>query len=334
MRMLSCVVLVLFVMPALPAVAWNRTGHRVIATIAYDELTPATRQRVDSLLRAHPRYQNDLLGTMEDGHERESRFAFGIAAFWPDIIRSPGNPMHFAHNKPQWHGIHVRYEMSDWKPAATTPATSQAAGPARPSRKRDADEPKNVVEAIAWCKSRLRDPDVSDADKAVAICWLAHLVGDIHQPLHATTLYSAQFPDGDNAGNRFIVRHRGDSENLHRVWDQMLGLHDSVTMVGYLADAIRRDPKLQPDALPEVSKLDTETWVAESHALGRSAVHLDGKLQGVNSDALRENPEMAVPALPPEYGQRSEEIAIRRAALAGRRLAAVLEATLGNHRAQ
>ena len=37
-----------------PTQAWNGTGHRVIAAIAYDTLTPATRARVDDLVRRHP----------------------------------------------------------------------------------------------------------------------------------------------------------------------------------------------------------------------------------------------------------------------------------------
>ena len=37
-----------------PAWAWNAAGHRIVAAIAYDQLTPATRARVDDLIRRHP----------------------------------------------------------------------------------------------------------------------------------------------------------------------------------------------------------------------------------------------------------------------------------------
>jgi hypothetical protein len=37
------------------------------------------------------------------------------------------------------------------------------------------------------------------------LAWLLHLVGDVHQPLHATSRYSAAFPDGDEGGNRAKV---------------------------------------------------------------------------------------------------------------------------------
>ena len=80
--------------------AWNHTGHRVVATIAYDELTPATRAKLDALLKAHPRYEADLLAWMPHGYDQSARFAFGMSAFWPDIIRNPDNTMHFSHHRP------------------------------------------------------------------------------------------------------------------------------------------------------------------------------------------------------------------------------------------
>jgi hypothetical protein len=38
----------------------------------------------------------------------------------------------------------------------------------------------------------------NDAERrAVALAWLFHLVGDIHQPLHTTELFSVEYPNGD-----------------------------------------------------------------------------------------------------------------------------------------
>jgi hypothetical protein len=306
------------------AAGWNHTGHRVIATIAYDELTPAVRARVDALLKAHPRYEQDLLEWMPQGYAQPARFAFAMSAFWPDIIRNQANPMHFTHHRPQWHFITVRFQLPDWKPApatSTAPATIPASQPV-------IEGPKDVVEAIAKLRADLKNPSVSDVDKAVALCWLAHLVGDIHQPLHATTLYSAQFPDGDQGGNRLIVSMNRERKNLHAAWDEVLGTQMSAAIVDYLAHAIRKDGELQRGALPEVAKLDTDTWVAESHALGRSVVYRDGTLQGASSEALRNDPSIAVPTLPDGYLREAEVVAIRRAALAGRRLADVLNEAL------
>src|ERR1700722_2866388 len=61
---------------ALPAQAWNATGHRVIAAIAYDRLTAAARAQVDALLHQHP----DLI-------KLPPRDAFLAASVWPDVIK-------------------------------------------------------------------------------------------------------------------------------------------------------------------------------------------------------------------------------------------------------
>lgn len=50
--------------------------------------------------------------------------------------------------------------------------------------------------------------------------FLTHLVGDIHQPLHATSLVNKRFPKGDNGGNAFMIDN--SSKNLHNYWDQIL----------------------------------------------------------------------------------------------------------------
>ena len=39
-----------------PAAAWNGTGHKIVAAIAYEKLTPKVRARVDDLIRQHPDY--------------------------------------------------------------------------------------------------------------------------------------------------------------------------------------------------------------------------------------------------------------------------------------
>ncbi len=92
------------------AAAWNYTGHRLIATFAYEALTPEVRTRVDAILRAHPRCEADLLGDMPQGYDA-ARYAFAMSGYWPDIVRNQQNPMHFTSHHPQWHFINVRYDL-------------------------------------------------------------------------------------------------------------------------------------------------------------------------------------------------------------------------------
>lgn len=53
-----------------------------------------------------------------------------------------------------------------------------------------------------------------------------HLVGDIHQPLHATTRYANDFKTGDRGGNSFKITGDGVS-NLHALWDSALYLYSN-----------------------------------------------------------------------------------------------------------
>src|SRR5271154_3845844 len=75
---------------ASPAAAWNATGHRIIAAIAYDRLTPETRARVDALIKAHPDYVTLLTSGAPEEPVARARAAFLTAAVWPDTIK--GDP--------------------------------------------------------------------------------------------------------------------------------------------------------------------------------------------------------------------------------------------------
>jgi len=79
--------------------------------------------------------------------------------------------------------------------------------------------PKNpggdVVEALQRFTTVLRDPQASQQDKVVALKFLVHFVGDIHQPLHVGRR-------DDQGGNLIQVRWFGEPSNLHKVWDEQL----------------------------------------------------------------------------------------------------------------
>src|ERR1700722_14696889 len=76
-----------------PAQAWNSTGHRLIAAIAYDRLTPKARARVDALIRQHPDYEKLLIKAAPSDPIARARAAFIAAPVWPDQIK--GDPRFF-----------------------------------------------------------------------------------------------------------------------------------------------------------------------------------------------------------------------------------------------
>ena len=51
---------------------------------------------------------------------------------------------------------------------------------------------------------------------------LIHYVGDIHMPLHATTMYSEDFKQGDRGGNSFHIDGDEGIDELHALWDSVL----------------------------------------------------------------------------------------------------------------
>jgi len=56
-------------------------------------------------------------------------------------------------------------------------------------------------------------------EKSLLMRYLIHVLGDIHQPLHASTLVNEKFPDGDQGGNLFLIKYNENIGNLHKLFD-------------------------------------------------------------------------------------------------------------------
>ena len=84
-----------------------------------------------------------------------------------------------------------------------------------------------AVEKLVEFDKILKDAVVSDEEKAIALAWILHLGGDIHQPLHTSARITELEPKGDQGGNLFLLTPkdtpREQSENLHWFWDSILG---------------------------------------------------------------------------------------------------------------
>ena len=112
-------------------------------------------------------------------------------ANWPDFMRSAPN---YSHTFP-WHYINV---------------------PEKKSKNRKSKKPKeNILTAIAKFKKQLKSPSSTLKQKRDATAWLAHLVGDLHQPLHSGKA-------SDKGGNKVRLTWFGKRTNLHVIWDTLL----------------------------------------------------------------------------------------------------------------
>ncbi len=153
-----------------PALAWGRTGHRVVAAVADEHLS--------GLARAHVR---ELLGTE----------SLDEASFWPDEMRA--NPSEFWQRTANpWHYVTVGGFTYD-----------------------EAPPEGDALTALRRFSATLRDRNASRADKQLALRFIVHIVGDLHQPLHVGR-------PGDRGGNDVKVKWFGRDTNLHAVWDSAL----------------------------------------------------------------------------------------------------------------
>jgi S1/P1 Nuclease len=281
------------------ALAWTRAGHMVTAAIAYDELEandPVVVDRIIEILSHHPeRGPFEVAIARTTGVERTKRI-FLETARWPDDIRGG------AYDHPTWH-------------AAFRPVIDPQDPPPK--------LPPNTVnyeafEALPLNVHMAADALAPESDRAVALCWVFHIVGDIHQPLHAATLYSRVFPDGDHAGAlEFVLDPRTHQPiNLHWFWDDRVSQSDEPD------DAFARAHELErkyPRAhfAEELAKTDgIVAWADESYAAAKAIAYAPSRPRAIS----------AVDAKPPDdaYVKASTNIAEQRLTLAGYRLADLL----------
>ena len=87
-------------------------------------------------------------------------------------------------------------------------------------REVDSDEKvSNVVTGIDYDAAMLSNASAPTAARVIAFCWVLHLIGDIHQPLHTGSLYTPSlFETGERSGNALRI----DGSSLHTRWDRAL----------------------------------------------------------------------------------------------------------------
>src|SRR4029450_9430508 len=79
-------------------------------------------------------------------------------------------------------------------------------------------EPVTILTALAENESLVKNGSGDLERRAIALAWLFHLLGDIHQPLHTAQLFTTDYPNGDRGGNEICIRatQAGQPMDLHR----------------------------------------------------------------------------------------------------------------------
>jgi hypothetical protein len=220
--------------PAPPAGAWGRTGHAIIGHAAVADL------ETSKLARAM-----DILGVSTAA---ELPAAVEEACYWPDTVR----------------------ENSQWAWSAPLHFVNIPRASKHYDRQRDCPDGRCAPEAILKYAAALSRPGLEPESRWRAFAWLCHLVGDLHQPLHAG------FRD-DRGGNLIEVDFHGERYNLHRFWDRTLA---DERLAGQGQSAFQLDPWLEPAAAAPWIPVDVAAWTEESHALAATRAYPPGPVIG------------------------------------------------------
>ncbi len=205
------------------APAWGSEGHTAIGMLAIEQLTPDVRQELER-----------LTGPLDEQAMME-------ACNWPDQIR----------------------ETDEWAWTAPRHYINIPRGESVYLQSRDCPDQVCNTEAIKISATQLANRQAGKQERWQAFAWLCHLVGDLHQPLHAG------FAD-DRGGNKFVVIFNGEDTNLHTFWDHELpGLHAED---GQSLFQLLKKSSVSP-VTTHWSPAMVDRWTSESHALAEQKIY-------------------------------------------------------------
>ena len=282
--------------------AWFDEGHMIIASIAWDDLSPEEQQKA-----------NYLISILADADPDYSDFI--QAATWMDGIKGKG--LHYFDG---YHFINQYYVVysPDVMPLY---------------------EDNNVVWTINQALKTFNGYKPSEFSMGMSFRFLIHAVGDIHQPLHNTSRVSKDTPEGDRGGNEFPVdggaygTYHGKTSyltDLHKLWDSgvlsFAPVNASDPDYDKEKSEIEKDEKEIIDYYNNLSeterniidnKIDSITdpreWSRESFTLG-----IEYAYQGITENSKPSE----------EYIQLGQNVCMEQAYIAGKRLSKILKEIL------
>ena len=284
------------------AQAWDPAGHMLVGQIAWTQTKPEVRARVE-----------ELAAKLENTYNNGQPYHFITVGTWMDDMRSKKG---YAWSK--WHYVNL-----DW--------TAEGVALALP-------EPPHVVWAIGESLKTLQAADTAPDKAAEALAMVMHFVGDVHQPMHATDR-------GDRGGNGVLIMGvpftdlwPGTKANLHAYWDKAFRFDQVDGKIaeawpglatpdrpksaegGIIAEQAAKIIAKYPAAslTAEIAQMDPVEWARESHKLGC--------LSGYPADFVPSDNHVV--ALTGDFAAKSRTIAEHQIALAGYRLASMLNHAL------
>lgn len=289
---------------SLNAKAWWDPGHLVVAMIAYMNLDKEAKKEVDRLTKV-----------IERDYPYINHFI--TMGGWPDDLKEEG-----VRTYDSWHYTNIPYN---------------------PDGVAIAPQPNiDVIWSIKQMERVMSSPKPRDIDKARHLGFLVHFVGDLHQPLHSTSMFSDEQAGGNKGGNGFPLT--GTWRNMHMLWDDGAGLlseYNDISPYGKAKEALtKKEIKRYQDLAKALMKVhpaeslscleqgDPDFWALESHKLAvkygyRGIMGKDNRGRNIYIKPGDEPSEL--------YLQQSKEVIRKQLVIAGYRLANKLNGIYGSN---
>lgn len=286
----------LFLLPFL-SFSWHDAGHMTGGAIAYYYLrqnNPAVLKSVLTTFKQHPWYTTKWEERMKGltGEQRDVA-VFMLASVWPDDVRRDNE--YGGSERARWHYINYPVVAKGYQ-------INKKPIPA-PNAENRLMELNDTLKIQADTK-----------EKAINLCWLFHVLEDIHQPLHTVALFDENHPEGDKGGNDTYIRFSETTEpvKLHTYWDGLIP--GTMSSIPAQAEALLSDVKYKGKKLKELSaNKKVNDWIKkEGISLATAVVYKNVTIRGTQS-----SPTLVDAA----YATEAKALAEKRVVLSGIRLA-------------
>ena len=309
----------LFVL-SMPSITFGFSAgaHRIIADIAWRTMDYDSQFKAYTILQWHPRYKEDFLEKMPE-HVRngvgklKARWLFQQAAVWPDMLRSLPEKERAKYHRGKSHYIYYPTYL-DPAHASKIDLSKVNLTHGHGTKFTSDKNAWNLSQALYAHINGYSDESRTNGQRAINLCWLIHVVGDAHQPLHSTAMFTPHlFPKGDHGGNLINVAGGG---NLNSTWDRLLPNAETIAEVDGAATKLLKELNLE---FNEVTDTPLDWWLKQSLELAQEFAY-DREVRAAIRAAEANGDEEVTVKLSKEYLQAAGTIARRRVVEAGWRL--------------
>ncbi|MBI4347489.1 MAG: hypothetical protein HY553_11580 [Elusimicrobia bacterium] len=282
------------------AFAWGPLAHRAVARIAHDRLSSETRRKVDGLLGAADGLERVASCADAILHERGTIHCGGLVSLPADAAKVTKD----------WHYMNV--------PVG--------------ARVSESDLPRHCPEGTecVWAQIDLQiralRRETGAQQRKVALMFLVHLAGDLHQPLHVADNH-------DHGGTEARVEFGDIRKSLHQVWDGVVQLREWASRPAWTGpfDPVRLDKQVAADLPGLMDRLNADLARADTGSWLQGDPKISAVLEGhdIAANVIYPEQRRTQGRIDESYQDRMQPIAFERLERAGVRLAAWLEEAFG-----